>query len=255
MAYDLEVTDSTKSEGSTDLERKLKLFKEYSEAWTKQAQREQQALRFQVPEKQWDEDAKRQRLGMAVDGVPTPARPILSIPRLAQPIRLILNQERGSRLGIGIHPLSPEADEEVAEIKQGLYRKIERESQANIARSWAFDRSVKAGRGYYRVNTRYDEASENPFDQTITIERILYQDSVYWDPSATKPDFSDAEGCFLTYWVPIKRFKELYPKASIPGADSGVFSNSLVGNPDWVKGDGEDRAILVAEHFYKVHDT
>ena len=101
-----------------------------------QRKREKDDLRFQVPEEQWDEDARRQRLGEAIDGVPTPARPILSIPKLDQPIQLVLNQERAAKLGVSILPLSPEAGTEVATILEGLYRRIERDSQASPARSW-----------------------------------------------------------------------------------------------------------------------
>jgi hypothetical protein len=58
---------------------------------------------------------------------------------------------------------------------QGLYRRIEVESRANLARSWAFERAVKAGRGYYRVITERDPDGGDPFDQRIVIKRILQQ--------------------------------------------------------------------------------
>ena len=112
-----------------------KRFKLAQETEDRQRQREKDDLRFQVPEEQWDKDARKQRQGEAVDGVPTPARPILSIPKLDQPIQLVLNQERAAKLGVSIQPLSPDAGEEAAVIIEGLYRRIERDSQASIARS------------------------------------------------------------------------------------------------------------------------
>lgn len=236
------------------LEKAKKCFKQAVEAEQKQRERERDDLRFQVPDMQWDEAARRQRLGTTIAGVPTPPRPVLSVSKLDQPIQLILNQQRNAHLGIKIQPLSPEADDEVAEVIGGLYRSIERDSNANQARAWAFDRAVKAGRGAYRINTKYDEQGGHPFDQVITIERILNQDSVYFDPAAQKPDFSDGEWAFITSWVPIDRFKEEFPKAeTASGADDRTFQDQVISAPEWVRGDGEDRAVLVAEYFYKIH--
>lgn len=234
------------------LDQARKRFKLASEAESNQRKREHEDLRFQVPELQWDDQARRARLGNAVPGVPVPPRPMLSIPKLDQPIQLILNQERAAHLGVNIHPLSPDANDDTAEVLQGLYRRIERDSAAGQARTWAFDRAVKVGRGAYRVNTVMDDNGDNPFDQVIRIERLLYQSAVYFDPSATKPDFSDGLYAFVTQWVPIERFKALYPKASLSqSAEKLAFESAEQRAPGWVRGDGENRAILVAEYFWK----
>lgn len=236
------------------LQRVKDAFKAASEAEANQRDRERDDLRFQVPELQWSEEAKRQRMGLSNDGVPTPARPMLSIPKLDQPIQLVVNQQRNAHLGVKIQPLSPDADDEVAEILQGLYRSIERDSNAHIARSWAFDRAVKAGRGFYRVNTKYDDRGGHPFDHVITIDRILNQESVYFDPSATKSDFSDAEWAIITSWVPIKTFERLFPKSKSPGMlTDETFLNESEESPQWVRGEGDHEALLVAEFFYKEH--
>ena len=244
------------TEQPTDAEMLLRTakerFKHAQEAENKQRTREKDDLRFQVPEEQWDEDARRQRLGQAVDGVPTPARPILSIPKLDQPIQLVLNQERAAKLGVSIQPLSPDAGVEDAIILEGLYRRIERDSQAHVARSWAFDRAVKCGRGAYRVRTEFDESSDNPSDQVIRIERILHQEAVYFDPSATKPDFSDGEWAFIATWMPLATFKREFPNAQEDFSDE-AFADLVNAAPEWVRGDGEKAAVLVAEYFFKQH--
>jgi hypothetical protein len=118
------------------LEHAKKRFKASQEAEQKQRDREKDDLRFQVPELQWDEGAKRQRLGFSIDGVPTPARPVLSISKIDQPIQMVLNQERAAHLGVSIQPLSADAEQETAAILEGIYRRIERDSQAHVARSW-----------------------------------------------------------------------------------------------------------------------
>jgi hypothetical protein len=152
---------------------------------------------------------------------------------------------------VEIHPVSEKANEELAEVKQGLYRRIERDSNASLARLWALDRAKQCGRGWYRVNTQWDEDGDDPFDQEIVIERILQQQNVYMDPSAQKVDFSDARWGMVTAWMPIDAFKEEFPGKAIPQSETD-FQQWLEEDPDWVKFDGEDQAVLVVECFYKV---
>jgi hypothetical protein len=107
---------------------------------------------------------KDTRKAQTIDGIIVlPERPSLSIPTLDQPIQLALNQERQAHLGVQVHPLTEDADDDTAEVLQGLYRRIETDSRADLARSWAHERAVKCGRGWYRVNKVMDRDSpENP---------------------------------------------------------------------------------------------
>ena len=238
-------------------EEALRCYRLASESYENQYKREVEDLKFQVPELQWDPTSREARTGGG--GPAIPPRPILSIPKLDQPIQLVLNQEKQAHLGVNIHPLSEEANDETAEVLQGLYRKIERDSNAGIARSWAFDRAVKAGRGAYRVNTRYDDSGGHPFDQKITIERILYQAAVKFDPAAQEADYSDGEYAFITSWVHIKTFKRLYPKASLSHLSSSGnplgFEDLSRLTPEWVRDEGDDKSVMVAEYFKKEHST
>lgn len=223
------------------------------DSYAQQLEREIDDLKFQVPEKQWDYASRRARGADQANNEMTPARPMLSIPKLDQPIQLVLNQERTADLGVNIHPLSEDSDEDTAQVLQGLYRNIERESNANVPRGWGFHRAVLSGRGYYRIITCYDESSTNPFDQKILLDRINYQDAVQFDPSAKEADFSDAEFAFISNWMPIETFNRLYPKAQISTSDpldQEVYTKSV---PDWVKFDGDQKAVLVSEYFKKVH--
>lgn len=229
-------------------------FKLASETEAKQREREIEDLRFQIPEFQWDQDARTQRRGGVIGGQVVPARPMLSISLLQQPLQLIQNQAANAHLGVDIHPVSEDAEEELAEVKQGLYRRIERDSNADQARLWALDRAKQCGRGWYRVNTQWDEDGDDPFDQEIVIERILRQDMVYIDPAASKEDFSDARWGIIAAWVPLETFREEFPDATAPMNDSD-FRGWLTQDPEWVMGDRDDnKAVLVVEYFYKVYD-
>ena len=237
------------------LERVKASFRLVLDSEAKQREREREDLQFQVPEFQWDDEAKKQRQGGVVGSQVVPPRPMLSISLLAQPIQLILNQAAQARLGIELHPVSEDADTELGEIKQGLYRRIERDSNAHQARLWALDRAIQCGRGWYRVNTQWDEDGDDPLDQEIVVQRIFRQDCVYIDPAATEPDFSDARWGMIVGWVPLDTFEEEFPGVSVPSGDTEFLAWTRE-EPEWARMDGvnKDKAVLVAEYFYKVHD-
>jgi len=239
---------------TTTFNEALERFKLSQEAYANQRKREIDDLEFQIPENQWPDAASKMRDSSSADGISTPARPKLSISKLDQPIQLIVNQQQRARLGIQIHPVSPEADVETAAMIQGLYRSIERNSRADIARGWAFDRAVKAGMGFYRVNTVYDSESDEPFDQKIVIERLLYQDNVYLDPSAQMPDWSDGEFAFSCTWMPFDRYKREYHASSMADYNEDALIDLKVTVPDWVRLEGENNThVLVAEYFRKTY--
>src|SRR5574343_1666583 len=110
------------------LEQARERFKLVCEAEADQRQREIDDLQFQLPENQWDEEAKKARRG----DDKTPPRPILSISKLDQPKQLILNQMRNADLGVQIHPISEDAENDTAELLQGLYRHIEKKRHAEL---------------------------------------------------------------------------------------------------------------------------
>lgn len=240
-------------------EQALKNWTSGTDANEKQAKREKEDLSWQVPENQWDEGARAARGANRVGDVGIPPRPMLSIPKIKQPMSLVDNQFRSAHLGVNIHPISEDADDETAEVFQDLYRAIERDSNAGQARWWAFDRAKQCGRGWYRFNTVYDDQTADPFDQKVLIERILYQDAVVMDPSATKADCSDAGWAFLSAWLPIEVFRRRWPDAAISKASDSTSSDPLELDqmcsmtPNWVK--SEKKAVQVSEYWCKHYTT
>jgi len=243
-----------------------------SEAFWAQRQREDDDLAFQVPEKQWPEQVQVMRAGQTVQGVPLPPRVMLSIPSLAQPIQQTYNQWSRAHFGIHVSPISQDADTDTAEIFQGLYRHIEVDSRAYMARGWAYDRAIKAGFGAYRVDVVYDEATDDPDDLKVVIKRILRQSSVYWDPFAVEPDFCDQTRCLITSWISRETLKREHSKSKMSGmsADELIELQSQMPNfATWsvgtdgkpVKGtdklkwyDGANDAVCVAELFYTEYE-
>src|SRR5689334_5023799 len=201
-----------KGANSTFMKTARARFKSGDEAQTKQRQRERDDLSFYAGE-QWPPDIRQARQSQQpTNGMPAvPARPTLVINKVREPVRQIQNQERASDINIELVPaddfgdlgLTPD-DNEIT-LREGLVRRIQRESNAMDARSWAFSRATQAGTGYYRVNTTY--LPGRTWDQEITVERIFNQSAVVLDPSHTQPDGSDAEWAFIGYDLTPERYK------------------------------------------------
>lgn len=199
-------------------------FKLADEADSDQAQRERDDIAFEAGD-QWPADIRQARMGQQpTNGMPAvPARPTLTINQIRGPVRQVLNEERQADLGIELvaaddfGDLGITPDDTEVQLREGLVRRIQRDSMAADARTWAFKRAVIAGRGYYLVNTRY--LPGKTWDQEVCVERIYNQAGVLLDPSHEQPDGSDADWEFIGTWMPWDRYKAQYPTA-VDGADN-----------------------------------
>lgn len=219
--------DRAEYEQPTEIATALERFRLASAADTDQRARELDDLTFEFDP--WPQAAKDARGGYKAYGEVVPPRPMLSIPMLDQPLQLTINQEKAAHLGIEIHPdpeTADDANDETAEIQQGLIRQIEVRSRAHLARSWAFERAVKCGRGYYRILKRYCRAHGTgpaAYDQELVVARILNQASVYLDPSHCEPDGSDAKYAFITQDLDPDEYARLYGDSTLAKWSSGDF--------------------------------
>lgn len=234
---------------SKTVKQALERFKLSVEAGKQQREREKGALEFQVPALQWPKEVKESRAGQVIAGVTIAPRPMISIPKLDQPVQLVLNQEKAAHLGVTIHALSEDADDETATKIQGLYRRIEVDSRANLARSWAFERATKAGRGCYRVDKAFADEGGSRFDQKIVIRRLLYQGAAHFDPFAQEPDWSDGRWAFVTQDLPWERFKEKYPTSKMATYTDSEFVALGHEEAGWFTGVGEGRTVRIAEYW------
>ena len=243
-------------------------FTQSEEADSDQRTREIAALRFYAGD-QWPEDVKNARQGQnANQGTglpPIPARPCIVVNKVREPVRQVLNQERMTDMGSSIVPaddfgsLGQTITPEEIQLREGLLRKIQRESDAADARTWAFARAVIAGRGYYAITTDY--APGKTFDQDIKYRRLYQQASVSLDPAHEQPDGSDANWGFIATWVPWDEYRADYGERNgktnrwtTEGDADQAWEAIGDEAPDWVKGDGdkpETRAVRVVEYFYK----
>jgi hypothetical protein len=256
----------------TDFLRKAReRYKLADEADSKQAIREREDISFEDGD-QWPADIQLARQGQQpTSGMPAvPARPTLVINKLREPVENVLNQARQADLGVQIvaaedfGDLGIIPDDTEIELREGLTRRIQRNSDASDARLWAFKRALIAGRGYYLVNTRY--LPGKTFDQEVYIHRIYNQEAVKGDPSRQKPDGSDADWWFVGTWMPWDRFKGEYPedadgrKNQFSEYSEQQFISLTEDYPDWYQaaapadektGKGaKQAAVRIVDHWY-----
>lgn len=147
---------------------------------------------------QWSKEDKRARRG----------RPTLTIPRINDFPRRVVNEARKNRPAINVSPADSAASAETATVINGLVRNIERISRADLAYDTALDQAVGNGFGHWQVITEY--LDEDSFVQEPRIARIPNPFSVYSDPTATEPDWFDAKWRFLVEEVSANEFERVY---------------------------------------------
>lgn len=231
----------------------LERFKVTAQAEEKQRKRELEDLRFADPiddTDQWPKDALDSRAGLPAAGAlpAVPARPALTINELKQPIQQIQQQQRQARLGISFAPEGADASLDDAEIFEDVARAVQTDSRAHLARNWAFDRMIKCGRGFYRLETDY--VNDRTFDQKIVYKRIKNQFCVYFYPFCQEPDFSDAEWCFITVDMPWKEYQRTYKGSALAACDDEELTGIGNDQPGWIGETEEGKTVRVAEYYY-----
>ncbi len=253
------MADVVEREAPADIKKRVQKavdqFKLSSQTYSKQRERETAYLRFQVPELQWEDEIRDYRsTQFANQGVPMPPDPTLSISMLDEPIQLELNRQRAANIEPKIHALSEDASDDTALVLSELNRHIDvdPDSRASNARNWGSDRSTKAGMGWYYIDKVPDPEGGHPFDQKLLVKRLLYQDSIYPDPTAQMADWSD--GMFLhdivdVPWDSYKLGK--YAKSKLANFNDADFKALGPAEADWIVNveSKEKRAVRISNYW------
>lgn len=237
-------------------------FKQGQDGDEHQRTRELDALRFAAGD-QWPGDIALIRKGNdGSNGQPkAPARPMLTVNQVLEPLNQLLAQMSGADLGFELvsaddfSDLIGTIDETEIKVREGLARRIQRDSQAIEARLWGADRGNIAGRGYWAVLTRY--VTGKTFDQEVYVHKIYNQSSVTLDPNREHFDGSDADWGFVGHDMPWDEYEALYGKVNdkqnpIVDASDDEFRRLGEDYPDWFTMTGSSRSCRVVDYYYVV---
>ncbi len=175
---------------------------------------------------QWSDAAKIERRN----------RPMITINRSSQFVRQVANPIRQNMPTIKVEPDGDE-DSELAEVANGLFRRIQYNSSASHVYAGAVEHMVACGIGWFRITTDY--LSDDSFDQEIMIKRIFNPLSVYADPSSLEPDRADMNWCLVSELMPRKAFEIEYKGKASTSIDTPVNGDT---NMNWGGGDYVRRA-------------
>src|SRR5262245_31958633 len=209
-------------------------FETASNAESRMRQEMLEDLKFRAGE-QWPDQIRSDR---TID-----KRPVITVNRLPQFIKQITNPQRQARPALQINPVSSGADQDTAEILQGLIRHIEQSSHAEVAFDEAYDDAVTIGRGWFRILTEYEDEGDG-FNQEIVVRRVSNPFTVYVDPASHELDYSDARYMFIVDDVPRDEYKLLYGDAALSSLE--LFQSQGDRAADWFP----EGKVRIAEYWY-----
>lgn len=184
---------------------------------------------------QWDENAIEKRKN----------RPRYTINRVAGAVDQVTGDQRQNRTDIKVRPVSGGADEDRADILNGLIRNIEAQSKASNAYDCAFDEMVAGGYGGWRVVTEFND--DDSFEQDIKIKPITSATTSIWFGPSKEYDKRDAPFCFVTTLMPKDDFEAKFPDAQPVNWDQEQFNSSACAT--WFN--RESDTVRVAEYWVK----
>jgi len=175
----------------------LKRFEKKSEAmqkyWTTLHKEHTKDTEFTWFNNQWDAQAKEERSGAGRSGstTPLPPRPTLVF-NISKPfIVKVINGVKKMRPSLKVAPMDGATDVELAEVRRGILKSIEKNTGAIPARLQALKDAVTSGYGFYRFDTDY--ANPRSHDQEIKYRIIEDATTVLWDDNAKEPNGSDVK--------------------------------------------------------------
>lgn len=165
----------------------------------------------------WD---ARERLARETPGQ---ERPCLTFDELGQYCNQIINDVRINKRAISVIPRGNGSDDKKAELRAGVIRDIEYESNAQSVYIGAFQDAVQGSIGFAKAVKRY--VSPGSFDQELRIVRISNPGSVLVDPDCKEADFSDMQFAFEIERMKRKKFIKEFPDAKVTSFTSEMISD------------------------------
>jgi len=193
-------------------------------------------LKFKYGE-QWDETQKKKR--------ELNNRPTLSINEMSKFSRLVCGEMRRNKVQIKVSPTNSKASKTNAEIRSGMIKNIEHQSNAEVIYDHAGKMLVDCGFAAGRVLSRYINDEDDPFLEELYISAIDNPFSVHPDPDASDSRFySDGEYYFIDSFMTRDDFIDAYGEDKIPSIKEATPGTE---RERWY----DDKNVIVREYFYK----
>lgn len=184
---------------------------------------------------QWDEQVRASRRAQG--------RPCLVTNVLPQFIGQVVGDMTINKTSIKVRA-AEDGDKDIADIREGLIRAIENQSDAARIYVRAGTNQVTCGIGNFKVALDY--ASKQVFNQDIFIREIPNALAVIWDPGAIDVTGKDANYCFVDDLISRREFEKEWPEALISPVGDELPVQDIEG---WYSGE----TVRISE-FWQVHE-
>jgi len=172
--------------------------------------------------KQWDDLVEQRRK--------TLRKPVLTFNRLVAFLAQIVGNRLMNETEIRVWP-DKSGTKPAAELREALIRSIYKNSNADFARDEALKYQVIGGQGAFCL--KIDYASDDVFEQKISIGHISDPYAATWDPLSVEPSGGDAEYAWVEDDIPCQTFKKRWPWAAETSFSDGSWNSSNY----WLKDD------------------
>jgi len=169
-----------------------------------------------VAGEQWDDTIKARRI--------REKKPVLTINRLPAFIGQLVGNRRMNETQIRVTP-DVGGNKDVAHLRQGIIRSIEKTSRADRAYNNAFQNAAICGIGNFGLAVEY--AFDDVFERDARIYEIPNPLAVVWDANSVEPTGADAERAYIIEEVDQADFEKVYKNKETGDLeyDSGISQN------------------------------
>jgi hypothetical protein len=144
-------------------------------------------------------------------------KPILTVNRLIAFIAQIVGNRLMNETEIRVNP-DKAGTKAIATIREGIIRRIYKNSQAVFARDEAHKYQVIGGQGAFYLSIEY--AGDDVFEQKICLKNIADPYAAVFDPMGVEPTGADCEWAFVGEDISNKAYKNTWPWAATVSFDS-----------------------------------
>jgi hypothetical protein len=184
-------------------------------------------------------------------------KPKFEINKVHLSVIKIFNEYRNNRVTVDFIAKDGVANDDMAEVCDGLFRADERDSGAEEAYDNAFEEAVGGGFGAFRLISEYeDEEDDENEQQRIRIEPIYDADSsVFFDLDAKRQDKADAKYCFVLYSMTPEEFEEEFNEEAtslskdVDNTEYDWFSPDLVYVAEYYRVEEKKETIMVYKNL------
>ena len=141
-------------------------------------------------------------------------------------------------------PAGQGAREMIAEVYEGVLRKMQHDSDGQGEISQATRYMVASGVGYLELVAECVDPESN--EHELRIEAIPDPSMVYIDPLAMKRDRSDARWAIKVITMSRIEYLERYPDSAVAGADFFPHDKSVA---EWMSPNGDRAFVMVADYW------